>query len=53
MRVFVERWSRKARTRGTSLGRGKGYVYPHDDAAGFDVDYLPDPLKGRIYYSED
>src|SRR5437868_1150129 len=35
------------------LGRGKGYVYPHDDPAGFDVDYLPDELKGRVYYSED
>jgi putative ATPase len=35
------------------LGRGKGYVYPHDDPAGFEVDYLPDGLKGRIYYSED
>jgi putative ATPase len=32
------------------LGRGEGYVYPHDDAAGFDVDCLPDELKGRIYY---
>jgi putative ATPase len=34
------------------LGRGKGYVYPHDDPAGFDVDCLPDELKGRIYYEE-
>src|ERR1700758_267501 len=32
------------------LGRGKGYVYPHENQAGFDVDYLPDELKGRIYY---
>jgi len=32
------------------LGRGEGYVYPHDDTAGFDVDCLPDELKGRIYY---
>jgi putative ATPase len=32
------------------LGRGKGYVYPHDDPAGFDVDCLPDELKGRVYY---
>ncbi|MBV8079309.1 MAG: replication-associated recombination protein A [Actinobacteria bacterium] len=32
------------------LGRGEGYVYPHDDEAGFDVDYLPDALKGRVYY---
>jgi putative ATPase len=34
------------------LGRGKGYVYPHDDPAGFGVDCLPDELKGRIYYDE-
>ena len=32
------------------LGRGEGYRYPHDDPAGFDVDYLPDELKGRVYY---
>jgi putative ATPase len=35
------------------LGRGKGYVYPHDDPAGFDVDCLPDELKGRVYYEND
>jgi putative ATPase len=33
------------------LGRGKGYVYPHDNPAGFDVDCLPDELKGRVYYT--
>jgi putative ATPase len=32
------------------FGHGEGYVYPHEDAAGFDVDYLPDELKGREYY---
>ena len=32
------------------LGHGEGYVYPHDDPAGFDVDYLPDELKGTTYY---
>ena len=32
------------------LGHGKGYVYPHDDPSGFDVDYLPDELKGKTYY---
>jgi putative ATPase len=32
------------------LGRGDGYVYPHDDPSGFEVDCLPDELKGRIYY---
>jgi putative ATPase len=33
------------------LGRGKGYVYPHDDPAGFELDHLPDELKGRVYYT--
>jgi putative ATPase len=32
------------------LGRGEGYIYPHADPAGFDVDHLPDDLKGRRYY---
>ena len=32
------------------LGRGKGYIYPHSDPRGFDVDNLPEPLKGRKYY---
>ncbi|HEV8601766.1 MAG TPA: replication-associated recombination protein A [Gaiellaceae bacterium] len=32
------------------LGRGKGYVYPHSDPSGFEVDHLPGPLKGRRYY---
>ena len=32
------------------LGHGQGYVYPPDDPSGFDVDYLPDELKGRTYY---
>jgi putative ATPase len=32
------------------LGRGKGYIYPHSDPAGFEVDNLPDELKGRRYY---
>ncbi len=32
------------------LGRGQGYVYPHDDPRGFDVAYLPEPLKGKRYY---
>src|SRR5437773_848317 len=35
---------------GRRLGHGDGYVYPHDDPAGFDVDYLPDELKGTRYY---
>jgi putative ATPase len=32
------------------LGHGEGYVYPHDDPAGFDFDHLPDELKGKTYY---
>jgi putative ATPase len=32
------------------LGRGEGYLYPHEHPAGFEVDCLPDELKGRIYY---
>ena len=32
------------------LGRGKGYLYPHSDPRGFDVDNLPEPLKGKKYY---
>jgi putative ATPase len=32
------------------LGRGQGYVYPHNDPAGFEVDHLPDELKGRKYW---
>ena len=35
---------------GRQLGKGEGYVYPHDDPSGFEVDYLPDELKGRRYY---
>jgi putative ATPase len=36
--------------RAKKLGRGKGYIYPHSDPAGFDVDHLPNELKGRRYY---
>ncbi|HEV7133577.1 MAG TPA: replication-associated recombination protein A [Gaiellaceae bacterium] len=35
---------------GRQLGNGKGYVYPHSDPRGFEVDYLPDELKGKTYY---
>ena len=35
---------------GRQLGKGEGYVYPHSDPAGFEVDYLPDELKGTTYY---
>jgi putative ATPase len=35
---------------GRQLGHGEGYIYPHSDPAGFDVDCLPDELKGTTYY---
>src|SRR3954447_19641309 len=35
---------------GRRLGKGVGYIYPHDDPRGFDVDYLPDRLKGTTFY---
>ena len=35
------------------LGRGAGYLYPHDDPRGFEVDCLPDELKGSVFYDED
>jgi putative ATPase len=38
---------------GRRLGHGKGYIYPHDDPRGFEVDYLPDELKGKKYYRPD
>jgi putative ATPase len=32
------------------LGHGEGYIYPPNDPAGYDVDHLPEELKGRTYY---
>ena len=32
------------------LGHGAGYVYPHDDPAGYEVDHLPEELRDRTYY---
>ena len=32
------------------LGHGEGYVYPHDDPLGFELEYLPEELRGRRYY---
>jgi putative ATPase len=34
------------------LGHGAGYIYPHDDPRGFEVDYLPEELRGRTYYEK-
>ena len=35
---------------GRQLGHGAGYIYPHSDPRGFEVDYLPEELQGRRYY---
>jgi putative ATPase len=34
----------------TARGHGVGYLYPHDEPGGFDLEYLPDELQGRSYY---
>ena len=31
-------------------GHGVGYRSPHDDPAGFELEYLPEELVGRSYY---
>jgi putative ATPase len=31
-------------------GHGEGYRYPHDDPAGYELEYLPEELRGRRYY---
>ncbi len=42
---------RDAHYRGAKkLGRGEGYIYPHDDPRGFDAEHLPEPLRGKTYY---
>ena len=42
---------RDAHYRGAKkLGHGAGYIYPHSDPRGFEVDYLPEELQGRRYY---
>ena len=42
---------RDAHYRGAKrLGHGENYVDPHDDPAGFEVDHLPNELKGRKYF---
>jgi putative ATPase len=35
---------------GRRRGAGEQYVNPHDDPSGFEVDYLPEGLRGRRYY---
>jgi putative ATPase len=42
---------RDAHYRGAKkLGHGEGYVYPPNDPSGYDIDNLPDELKGTTYY---
>ena len=38
--------SRAAKAR----GHGEGYIYPHYDPDGFELEYLPEQLRGRRYY---
>jgi putative ATPase len=33
-----------------ALGRGQGYLYPHDEPGGFEFDCLPEELRGSVYY---
>jgi putative ATPase len=33
-----------------TLGHGAGYIYPPNDPSGYEVDNLPDELKGTTYY---
>jgi putative ATPase len=33
-----------------ALGSGEGYIYPHDDPRGFELDYLPEELRGKRYW---
>jgi putative ATPase len=35
---------------GRRLGKGEGYIYPHDDPQGFETSYLPEELEGKRYY---
>jgi len=32
------------------LGKGQGYVYPHNHGGYVDADYLPEALRGRVFY---
>jgi len=38
------------RTGAKARGHGDGYVSPHDDPEGFELEYLPEELRGRRYY---
>lgn len=32
------------------MGHGNGYLYPHDFGGWVDQQYIPDELKGHVYY---
>jgi putative ATPase len=38
------------KTAAAARGHGEGYLYPHDDPEGFELEYLPEALRGRRYY---
>ena len=38
--------------RAASSAAAQGYIYPHDDPRGFEVDCLPDELKGSVFYED-
>jgi putative ATPase len=42
--------SDKSSVAGRQRRPGERYANPHDDPAGFEVDYLPEALRGRRYY---
>jgi putative ATPase len=42
--------SRLASKRAGSESASDEYIYPHDDPHGFEVDYLPEELRGRKYW---
>ena len=45
---------RDAHYRGAKkLGHGEGYVLPTDDPSAYELDHLPDELRGRTYYRPD
>jgi putative ATPase len=46
----IRRAARHALLRCEKARARRGYIYPHSDPRGFDVDYLPEPLKGKKYY---
>ena len=33
------------------LGRGNGYLYPHENPEGFAFDCLPEPIRGKVLFT--